>query len=341
MRGGDESLERLRAAIDELADAEAAELLAEARAEARARVRSILSDALVRSMLDRVHEQLARPPAREPSEPARPERQGIALAWYVYGVVAADRTVPPLAGVDPAHRVTTLREGALAAVASHVLLEDFDEARLREHLADMGWVEATARAHEHVLEQIRERATVIPMRMCTVFHSEESVHDMLRREAGALEEALSHLAGKTEMGVKVFADPKRRATPAGAADVSGEDAPGEGSEGTAYMDQRRRELEQADADDRVIDEACAQIHERLCAVAADGLIAPLQRPEATGRRVDMVLSGVYLVEDDALDTFSAEVDQLQDAFAALGLELELTGPWPAYNFVPDTIGAAW
>ncbi len=42
--------------------------------------------------------------------------------------------------------MTSLREDALAAVASQVPLEEFDEERLREHLADMTWVEATARA---------------------------------------------------------------------------------------------------------------------------------------------------------------------------------------------------
>ena len=50
MRAGDESFERLRKAIDELAVGDAAELLSEARAEARARVRSMLSDALAQSI---------------------------------------------------------------------------------------------------------------------------------------------------------------------------------------------------------------------------------------------------------------------------------------------------
>ena len=28
-------------------------------------------------------------------------------------------------------------------------------------------------------------------------------------------------------------------------------------------------------------------------------------------------------------------------FLANGIEVVATGPWPAYNFVPGTIGAAW
>ena len=55
----------------------------------------------------------------------------------------------------------------------------------------------------------------------------------------------------------------------------------------------------------------------------------------------MALNGVYLVEDASQDAFHLEVEALRREYAGLGLELEATGPWPAYNFVPGAIGAAW
>ncbi|MBV9001066.1 MAG: hypothetical protein JO304_18545, partial [Solirubrobacterales bacterium] len=151
MARSDDSFERLRAAIDELAAADAADLLAEARIEARARVRATLTDALAHSIIERLHEQLPAPareepppraPRAEPTEPvrekprSRPREKPRAArqtptapaspasrtpesdtpAWYVYGVVSADSELSgSLPGVDPAHPVTTLREGALAA----------------------------------------------------------------------------------------------------------------------------------------------------------------------------------------------------------------------------------
>ncbi len=39
--------------------------------------------------------------------------------------------------------------------------------------------------------------------------------------------------------------------------------------------------------------------------------------------------------------FTPRSSALQAEFEPLGLELEPTGPWPAYNFIPGTIGAAW
>lgn len=365
MPAEDQQVARLRAALTDLAAADAGDLLAEARAQARARVRQILSETLVEEMLERLHGELERPrpepapaagtPPRSPTPPPRratpPARHPAAPAptpsppsgepgWYVYGVIGAE-TAPAwtLQGVDPAHPVTIVRQACLAAVVSQVAIEDFGEARLREHLADMAWVETTARAHEDVLEQTRAQVTVIPMRMCTVYRNEAGLREMLRREEPALTDALAHLAGKTEMAVKVFAE-RRRAESALEAEAGMPEAEGAGA-GAAYMERRRRERDRAEAVERRLEEFTAEIHERLCSVSADGLVAPPQRPEATGRPGEMILNGVYLVADDALDAFDQEVSALREAFAEPGLELETTGPWPAYNFVPGTIGAAW
>jgi hypothetical protein len=346
MRAGDDAFKRLRAALDDLALADADELLIEARAQARARVRSMLSDALADAMLERVSEQLELPSERRPrpSQPSpprapapakpAPETSDSPLAWYVYGVIGADASasVEALTGIDPAHPVAVVQEGDLAAVTSHVALADFDEARLREHLADIVWVETTARAHEAVLDEVCRRTTLIPMRMCTVYRTEEGVREMLRRDARALADALAHLEGRREWGVKVFAEPSG-ARPA--------DAPAPDASGAAYMARRRRERDQVEHVAEALEEAAGQIDERLRAVADEAAVVPPQRPEASGHPGVMVLNGVYLVSDVEQDRFHAEVRALQAEYEPMGLEIEPTGPWPAYNFVPGAIGAGW
>ncbi len=342
MPGSDDSFAPLREAIEQLAADDAAALLAEARIEARARVRAKLTDALAHSMLDQIEEQLSGRPGPAPPKrdvpagtpPAAPADTG-EPAWYVYGVTSADAELSgDLRGVDPARPVTTLEEGALSAVTSKVPLAEFDEERLRVHLADMAWVEATARAHEEVLEHVRELTTVIPMRMCTVYRTDGGVREMLRRESGALSEALDRLDGKAEWGVKVFADPEQAA--------DSEDAVAEtGSPGAAYIERKRTERDQRERAVELLDELGAQIHERLSAVASDALVIPLQRPEASGHGGEMVLNGVYLVPDDEREAFHAAVQALQVELGPQGIEIVPTGPWPAYNFVPGTIGAAW
>ena len=373
MRAGDEAFDALRAAIDDLADAEAPGLVAEARIEARAKVRSILAEAMAHALLERSHAELGRsragssetvpadeaprrgdspdpsavaqPVSSEEPEPSRDPAAG-ELGWYVYGVIggAAVEVPDTLLGVDGRHPVRILPEGHVGAVASQVPLSEFGEETLRESLNDVEWLERTARGHERVLDEIRGLATVIPMRLCTVYRSRSSVADMLRRERAALAEALDRLDGKTEWGLKIFADPAavRRAATEASDDAGGLDAElADASAGAAYM--RRRQLEdlvRAEAD-RVIDECVEDAHSRLAALSVEALSNPLQPSEATGHSGQMVLNGVYLVDDAATDEFHAAVVALSEAYAPAGFEIEPTGPWPPYNFVKSSIEAAW
>ncbi len=364
MRAGEESFERLRAALDELAAADAAELVAEARAEARARVRSMLSDALAHSMLEHARGALrhgiSAAPAGAPSEPRgtrtrpgteseprgtpRPHSEGDAQpdarasARYVYGVIDSTTASLPtdLAGIGDT-QVKAVSGGDLAAVSSLVPEAEFDESELKAHLSDMAWVETVAREHEHVLDEVGKLTTVIPMRMCTVYRTEDGVREMLDREGAALRDALEHLRGKREWGVQAFFS-RARARPSKDGQT---EAAGGPSTGVAYMQRRREEQELEAQLAQLVDQAGEEIHEHLQTITVEAAVNPPHRPEVDGRPDEMVLNGVYLVEDSALERFRDAVRNLQARFSATGLELVITGPWPPYHFLPGSIGAAW
>jgi Gas vesicle synthesis protein GvpL/GvpF len=327
------SLERLRSSLAGLSPSQTRALVEEARAEARARVLSRLIDELSELMLEQLLDELT-PGAPDSSAPSEEE-----LGWYVYGVIGTEEAGPPasLPGIDPSHPTTTVDDERLAAVVSRVSLADFDEEPLRERLTDMEWLERTARVHEEVLELIGRQGTVIPMRICSIYRDQTGVREMLRREAGALHAALRHLGGRTEWGLKVFADrtavAHRPAPPESSTDE------GTAAEGTAYLRRRRREHQALERLDQVLEDACQEIHSRLRAIASDALTSPVQRPEVTDHPGEMVHNGAYLVGDDDYAVFVDEIDRLRERFESL--ELVLTGPWPPYNFVPGAIGAAW
>jgi Gas vesicle synthesis protein GvpL/GvpF len=345
-------LRRLRAALELLSPEDVAKLIDEAQAEARAEVKRLLTGLMTESMLAQVEQELQpkhlipQPPAKQrpaekrpdpaprPNSPRpNPSPATQEVGVYVYGVVPADAELPSgLSGVEPTNPPALLRHGDVAAVVSKVSLNEFEEERLREHLSDMDWVEATARAHELVLEMVGAVTTLIPMRMCSVYRTEGGVKEMLARESTPLLDALERLKGKTEWGVKVFADEQ----PTGAAGAAEE-----AQSGTDYMRQRKSERDARFIADERLQEACAAIHDQLSAAAVDSLTAPLQRPEVSGHEGQMLLNGVYLVASDQQQAFLGLVQQLRHEHEPSGLYLEPTGPWPAYNFVPGTIGAAW
>ena len=65
--------------------------------------------------------------------------------------------------------------------------------------------------------------------------------------------------------------------------------------------------------------------------------ARLVAPELSGRDGEMVLNSAYLVSDRP--RFEGELTALARELSERGLELELTGPWPPYNFVSEELRA--
>ena len=338
MGDADDLRQRLRVFPED--DDRIAELISDARADAEARVRALLTEAYTDTLLEQVRGVLAPRPQEEVEPPAQvleaPPEPGGELGWYVYCVVGSDQRPLPddLEGIDSRHPVQALEQGDLAAIVSRVPLAEFGEEPLRRHLPDMEWLERTARRHEHVQEVAARGGTPIPMRLCSIYHDESGVRAMLTRESDALQKALTHLRDKAEWGVKAFAA-------AQAAEPASAESTAEPGDGAAYMQGRLQERQRNARAAARIDEACDALHAGLCAVAVDGVTLALHRPEVTGHDLPMIFNASYLVADADVEAFRREVDRLSAELGSTGIEVERTGPWPPYNFVPGEIGAGW
>ena len=319
----DDTLRRLREALRDVAEDDLAQVIEEARAGARARATELVEDALVDAIVDRASERAA-PVPRSAGEDE--------TGWWVYGVVAAaDAALVPhaLEGMEPSTEVEVIERGDLAALVSPVPLAEYGDERLREHLNDLAWVERTARAHEAALDAALERATVVPLRLCTIYRDRAGVEDMLVADRDQLAEAVERLRGRSEWGVKVFAS-RPRLTEAAREETTG--AAGS-SDAAQYLRRKRDERELSERVDALATACARECHARLGDVAASARVNPAQRPEAHGRDADMVLNGVYLIADDDRGVLQAVVEELRGEYEPLGFELEPTGPWPPYNFV--------
>jgi hypothetical protein len=54
----------------------------------------------------------------------------------------------------------------------------------------------------------------------------------------------------------------------------------------------------------------------------------------------MLLNGVYLVDDEQASDFRSVARELTERLGRRGVEFDLSGPGPAYNFVKSSIEAA-
>jgi hypothetical protein len=184
-----------------------------------------------------------------------------------------------------------------------------------------------------------QSTTVVPTRLCTIFRDEAQVREMLEREGPGLAEALQRLEGKSEWGAKAFAEPGalERAAAERASEGPGAEAL---SPGVAYMHRRRKEARAREEAEEIADGWAQEIHQRLAGAAAEALLNPLQRREVSGHEGEMLLNGVYLVEDGNVDRFRRLASEVGGAYSNRGVSVELTGPWPAYNFVKSSIESA-
>jgi hypothetical protein len=345
-----ESIEALlRDALDAFGDEEAEQVVAAAHEEAVERATAILADAMTRSLLENARTYLpapAPPPERAPA-PASPAEGRAApaeapevLAHYVYGIARTGSDAVPegIDGIAEGRAPFAVEHGRLTAIVSLVPLNEFGEDELHENLNDVEWLEHTARAHESVLGAALAASTVVPLRLCTIYRDEDHVRQMLDREGAVFEDALHRLEGKTEWGVKLIAEPGALEQ----ASLRDRESPESGSlsRGAAYMKSKSRQAQAREEADRTAEEWSELVHRRVGARAAEALLNPLQNPELSGHTGEMLLNGVYLVEDADEGAFRDEVSELAAEFEALGASVELTGPWPPYNFVKGSIEAA-
>jgi hypothetical protein len=317
----------------------APELLARAEAEAVAALRDALVEA---ALAQRGTEMPARRPVRR-ATPEPPERADAARAeapagdglWAYCVMRTGEPGVDGLAGIDGGV-VERVEERGLAALVSCVPLADFGAGPLRDNLNDLEWLERVARAHEAVLERALAETTIVPLRLCTIYESEDGVREMLEREHDSLARAIDTLAGRQEWGVKVLADEERltaeaRSRSAEAAAL--EDELDARTGGGAYMLRRRLERHVRDAADALASELAEQVHAQLQDWASDAVALAPQNPELSGHEGRMLMNGAYLVETERVDGLRALVSDLEERHRPLGVHIELTGPWPPYNFL--------
>jgi hypothetical protein len=245
-----------------------------------------------------------------------------ALMW-AYGVVAGAQAAPDADGVD-GRPVVLVVHGGLGALVSAVPSDRFSAEALQPRLEDLDTLAELARAHDAVLEAALEHGDVVPFRMCTLYATPQAVRDMLGAEADRFATELARLHGKTEWGVKGFAVPR--------GEESQQDRPASGAE---YLARRRAQRRHAESAGDALASAVAEVHACLADRAAAAVASRPQDRRLSGRDLEMVLNGAYLVARDGADEFAGELLALRRRHAESGLTLELTGPWPPYHFVSE------
>jgi hypothetical protein len=247
---------------------------------------------------------------------------------YIYGVVQAARA-PSLAGVpvglSGAGRPRALRAGPDRwVVVADVPLEQYGERALADGLQDLDWVASRAMAHEAVVEHLARRASVVPMKLFTIFLTDDRAIEDIEAARKTIDSAFRRISAAAEWSVRVF----------GAGDGASAAHAARGSSaarsGAAFLRLKKKAKDERRAAAVRAARVVTAAHRGLARIARASRVKPPVDGEAGAR---LLLDAAYLVADDRRARFQAEVKRRARECRAASCNLTLTGPWPAYHFI--------
>jgi hypothetical protein len=261
------------------------------------------------------------------------------LGYYVYCVaesVAArelDAGALPTA-IEDETKLEWVSGNDLAALASPVPLESYGEEALAEHLADATWTAVRAMRHETVVEYVAKRVSLAPLRFGTIYLERAGIERMLTEKGRELAQIIERLRGREEWGVNVYSD--RAALLASITSVSPRlremvQQAEAASPGQAYLLQKKIETLKVDEARVALNGIIDQIEKKLSAQTDDARRLRILKVEAT-EHGELKGKFAFLVKRSEFEQFREAAERLAQEHLAAGVRLELTGPWPAYNF---------
>ena len=251
-------------------------------------------------------------------------------ATYVYCAVRAGRRptmkrgLRGLPGAEPS-RLLDAGEQLWLVVATAPVAQ-YGAAPIERRLKDLDWVSRCAMAHEAVVEDAARSGPVVPMKLFTLFSSDDRAVAHMVRTRRKLARLFALVAGREEWGVRVSVDERvaarRRAEGAHAAKTAS---------GTGFLLRKKAEK---DAARLVIEEALSEGERIFGELAGAAVDARRRTPVQSTTAIRVVLDAAFLVPEKQARTFRKAV-AAQAKSRGEGYDVALSGPWPPYNFVSE------
>lgn len=260
-----------------------------------------------------------------------------ALATYVYGVVKAKARAPLSApklpkgakGLPEAGPPRLLDAGGdYRIVVSSVPLATYSADSIEAKLRDLDWVGVAAAAHETVVEGAAATGTVVPMKLFTIFTSDERATAHVAKMKRDLDRVVAKIAGCDEWGLRILFDEARALEKKQAEQrKSHANAP---VTGKSFLLRKKAQEETR----RVLTVEAKQevddLFDRLQKTVKKAVRRPPPNHELAGR---VLLDAVFLVPQKGVEKFKSTIAATAKDLAREGYQITLTGPWPAYSFV--------
>ncbi len=249
---------------------------------------------------------------------------------YVYAMTR-DPITPEAEAVDRSHHFGTVSAEGVAAVFTPVDREEFSQDSIDHRSGDLEWLGAIGYRHQAVVADLMKKTDVVPLRAFSMFSAEGALRRYLEENALALTAVLDRVGGKQEWTLRVEFDAEQwsealtsRVESLWKLSAQVEAA----SAGKAFLLRKKLDEEKKrasrEAEQQVLGEIEQYVTEKLgCQTIAE----TRQEREGAFPQINV------LIERDEESSLIEIQNELSKRYAAEGVTLAVTGPWPPYTFV--------
>jgi hypothetical protein len=250
---------------------------------------------------------------------------------YVYAIGRAGHSLPErVEAIDGSDRLEAVVAGELAAFFTPVDDVDFSQGVIDARAKDVEWLGGIGFRHQSVMNALMHGGTIIPLRAFTLFASAESLLRHLEAESARLTKLLDRLDGKQEWTLRIEFDPQlwsealvRRVDSLRALsdEIAGAAA------GKAFLLRKKLDDEKKRASREAEQQVMSEVErEVLASLACDAVAETRQQRSGAFPQINV------LIERDEEARLETLRDEMTRRYAAEGVTLALTGPWPPYTF---------
>ena len=230
---------------------------------------------------------------------------------------------------------------SITACGFHVVVkavspDEFSEENLKKNLSDVQWLDINAREHIGVIGILMKQSDVIPFNFGTIFETEENLKKFITEYSGSLSDNLEYISGKEEWSIKIYCNLKVITEQIDELSTEAADLEKQimaSSPGKAFLLKRKKADLIENELNRLLKIYGQEYFNEIRDLSEDTTLNNLLPKELTGREDSMILNAAFLVLKEKSDVLTSVLASLQKKYQHLGLNSEVSGPWPPYSFV--------
>ncbi|WP_216830682.1 GvpL/GvpF family gas vesicle protein [Alkalihalobacterium elongatum] len=261
---------------------------------------------------------------------------------YVYALVPSNEKgkieLENLMGIDGNSRISHKEFDHITAVLCELDSNEFSIDSIEKNTQDPQWLTVKATHHHEIVNNLHKSCTVVPLKFCTIYSNETSLKQELQQNQEDILKLFTRFENCDGWNVKIYCQKETWLAFWEVHDrtvLKEKEKISQMSPGTQFLMKKKLKQKLIHTVDSHIEKVIHQFHELLIKNSTQYTSKKIWNKQVTGKQEEMVWNGVYLVEnnDDTLNEIKKVIKQFQLNYEKQGLMIEITGPWPPYDFL--------